>query len=337
MQTLVLEKKKIDLREFVQRRANESDCATLLKDEFRVVDKETGKVVCLYIKPSEDAAALDEIFNCCTTVKYQETFRTNGLKTTSRIFGYNPRNAIRKDFCSITSFATEQPNQHAKIMSGGAIAAKHYALHNSELYSEHLKTTSRIFGYNPRNAIRKDFCSITSFATEQPNQHAKIMSGGAIAAKHYALHNQELYSEHLKTTKERVVEDYRHADVPFTSGIINDNNPLCYHFDSGNFKDVWSAMIVLKKEIGGGYLSMPEYGVMCEVKDKSIFYFDGQSILHGVTPITKTRPDARRFSIVYYSLRAMWNCTPLREEIARARMRREQVENRRLLGKPVKT
>tara|TARA_R110000868_G_scaffold93311_1_gene258260 strand:- start:1071 stop:1907 length:837 start_codon:yes stop_codon:yes gene_type:complete len=278
MQTLVLEKKKIDLREFVQRRANESDCATLLKDEFRVVDKETGKVVCLYIKPREDADALSEIFDCCTTVKYQETFRTSGLKTTSRIFGYNPRNAIRKDFCSITSFATEQPNQHAKIMSGGAIAAKHYALHNSELYSEH-----------------------------------------------------------LKTTKERIVEDYRHADVPFTSGIINDNNPLCYHFDSGNFKDVWSAMIVLKKEIGGGYLSMPEYGVMCEVKDKSIFYFDGQSILHGVTPITKMRPDSRRFSIVYYSLRAMWNCTPLREEIARARMRREQVENRRLSGKPVKT
>jgi len=270
MQTLVLEKKKIDLREFVQRRANESDCETLLKDEFRLIDKESQKVVCLYIKPSEDAKALDDIFECCTEVKYQESYRTSGLKTTSRIFGYNPRNAIRKDFCSITSFATEQPNQHAKIMSGGAIAAKHYALHNSELYAEHLKTTT-----------------------------------------------------------ERVVEDYRHADVPFTSGIINDNNPLCYHFDSGNFKDVWSAMIVLKKDIGGGYLSMPEYGVMCEVKDKSIFYFDGQSILHGVTPITKLRPDSRRFSIVYYSLRAMWNCAPLREEIARARMRREQVEQKR--------
>ena len=270
MQTLVLEKKKIDLRQFVQRRANESDCETLLKDEFRLIDKESGKMVCLYIKPAEDAEALDDIFECCTEVKYQESYRTSGLKTTSRIFGYNPRNAIRKDFCSITSFATEQPNQHAKIMSGGAIAAKHYALHNADLYSEH-----------------------------------------------------------LNTTQERVVEDYRHADVPFTSGIINDNNPLCYHFDSGNFKDVWSAMIVLKKDIGGGYLSMPEYGVMCEVKDKSIFYFDGQSILHGVTPITKLRADSRRFSIVYYSLRAMWNCAPLREEIARARMRREQVEQKR--------
>lgn len=278
MQTLVLEKKKLNLREFVQRRANENDCPTLLKDEFRLIDKASGKVVCLYVKPTEDASALDEMFDCCTKVKYQETFRTSGLKT-----------------------------------------------------------TSRIFGYNPRNAIRKDFCSITSFATEQPAQHAKIVAGGAIAAKHYALHNPELYADHLKTTKERVVEDYRHADVPFTSGIINDNNPLCYHFDSGNFKEVWSAMIVLKRDIGGGYLSMPEYGVMCEVRDKTIFYFDGQNILHGVTPITKLKPDARRFSIVYYSLRAMWNCAPLREEIARARMRREQVELRRLTGNRVKT
>jgi hypothetical protein len=277
MQTLVRKKKKIDLTKFVQRRANENDCSTLLKDEFRLVDEDSGKVVCLYVKPTEDAAALDEMFDCCTKVKYQETYRTSGLKT-----------------------------------------------------------TSRIFGYNPRNAIRKDFCSSTSFATEQPAQHAKIMAGGAIAAKHYALHNPELYGEHLKTTQEKVVEDYRLADVPFTSGIINDNNPLCYHFDSGNFKEVWSAMIVLKRDIGGGYLAMPEYDVACEVKDKSIFYFDGQNILHGVTPITKLQPDSRRFSIVYYSLRAMWNCAPLREEIARARMRREQVEMRRLTGKPVK-
>lgn len=270
MQTLVLEKKKLNLREFVQRRANESDCPTLLKDDFRLIDKASGKVVCLYVRPAEDAAALDEMFDCCTKVNYQESTRTSGLRT-----------------------------------------------------------TSRIFGYNPRNAIRKDFCSITSFATEQPAQHAKIVAGGAIAAKHYALHSPELYADHLKTTKERVVEDYRYADVPFTSGIINDNNPLCYHFDSGNFKEVWSAMIVLKRDIGGGYLSMPEYGVMCEVRDKTIFYFDGQNILHGVTPITKLKPDARRFSIVYYSLRAMWNCAPLRDEIARARMRREQVEQKR--------
>jgi hypothetical protein len=274
MQTIVIEKKKIRIREFVQRRAEEADCQTLLKEDFRLIDKDSGKVVCLYVQPTEDHLVLDDIFNCCAKVKYQKTYRTNGLKT-----------------------------------------------------------TSRIFGYNPRNAIRKNFCSVASLAAEQPNQHAKIMSGGFIAAKHYAIHNPELYASHIETTKTSIVQDYRKTDLPFTSGIINDNNPLCYHFDSGNFKDVWSAMIVLKREITGGYLSMPEYGVMCEVADKSIFFFDGQNILHGVTPITKLNPDSRRFSIVYYSLRAMWDCSPLREEIARARNLRQEIETKRLSKK----
>jgi len=277
MQTLVIEKKKIDLKKFIQKRASENDCSVLFKDEFKLVDKATDRVVCVYIKPTEDEQTFSSIFDTCLNVKYTESIRTSGLKT-----------------------------------------------------------TSRIFGYNPRNAIRKDFCSATSLAAENPEMHAKLIKGGALAAKYYALTNKELYEEHLKTTKEKIVSDYRFADVPFTSGIINDNNPLCYHFDSGNFNNVWSAMIVLKKHIGGGYLSMPEYDINCEVADRSIFYFDGQSILHGVTPISKLAPDSRRFSIVYYSLKSMWNCQPLREEVARARMRREAVEMRRLKGEKVK-
>ena len=150
-----------------------------------------------------------------------------------------------------------------------------------------------------------------------------------MAAKYYALHNTELYQEHLATTHENIVDDFSLPDVPFTSGIINDNNPLCYHFDSGNFKNVWSAMIVLKHKTSGGYLAMPEYDLMCEVANHSIFFFDGQSILHGVTPIKKLASDSRRFSLVYYSLQSMWNCQPLREEIARARTRREEVEQKR--------
>ena len=270
MQNLRLKKRKIDLRQFVQRRAQDEDCPEILKDEFKLIDDHTGKIVALYCKPQNEDAVFDVLFNACVKTKFQETYRTSGLKT-----------------------------------------------------------TSRIFGYNPRNAIRKDFCSIASYAMEQPDLHARVIACGALAAKYYALHNPELYDAHLATTKSKVVSDFKFADVPFTSGIINDNNPLCYHFDSGNFKDVWSAMIVLKRDIRGGHLSMPEYGVSCEVSDKSIFYFDGQNILHGVTPIIKNRPDARRFSIVYYSLRAMWNCSPLNEEIARARMKREQIELKR--------
>lgn len=276
MQTLCLKKVNLDLSKYTHRRAAEDDFKTLLKEEFKLVDQDTGVVVALYCKPKEPG--LRDVFQACKETKFQETYRTSGLKT-----------------------------------------------------------TSRIFGFNPRNAIRKDFCSITSMATEQPEVHARILNGGKIAAKYYAIHNEQLYLEHLNTTNQKVVKDWKIEGVPFTSGIINDNNPLCYHFDSGNFKNVWSAMVVFKDGISGGHLSMPEYGIACEVSNESIFYFDGQSILHGVTPIKKLRADARRFSIVYYSLRAMWDCQPLREEIARARMRREAVEARRFKGEKVPT
>jgi len=271
MQTLSLKRRDINLREYCDRRAHEDDCTTLLKDEFKLVDEDTGRVVALYCKPTNETQTFNDIFHACTEVKYTTDYRTNGLKT-----------------------------------------------------------TSRIFGYNPRNAIRKDWCSAASLAFDAPELHQRVLAGGALAAKYYALHNEELYQEHLKTTEEKIVTDFRLPDVPFTSGIINDNNPLCYHFDSGNFKNVWSAMIVLKHKVSGGYLAMPEYDVMCEVANHSIFYFDGQSILHGVTPIAKLADDSRRFSLVYYSLQAMWNCQPLRDEIARARMRREEVEQKRL-------
>lgn len=271
MQTITLPKKKINLLEFTHRPANEDDYEKLLTEEFKIVDESTGKVVALYCKPKDELGLMGEVFGACSRTKFQTSHRTNGLKS-----------------------------------------------------------TSRIFGYNPRNAIRKDFCSLTSYGVEQPVEHAKIIQGGAIAAKYYALNNPELYESHLSSTKEKVVDDFRLPEVPFTSGIINENNPLCYHFDSGNFKDVWSAMMVFKDGISGGYLSMPEYGVACEVAHNSIFYFDGQSILHGVTPIKRLNPNAKRFSIVYYSLRGMWNCQPLIEEIARARMRREAVESNRL-------
>lgn len=278
MQTICLPKKQINLREFVQRRAAESDCPEILREEFKLIDEETGRVIALYCKPNDENERFKELFDACMSIKYSTTHRTSGLKT-----------------------------------------------------------TSRIFGFNPRNAIRKDFCSIASLATEQPKQNQTILNGGALAAKYYAIHNPELYDAHLATTKTKIVDEFQLPNVPFTSGIINDNNPLCYHFDAGNFKGVWSAMIVLKHKIGGGFLSMPEYGVACEVAHNSIFYFDGQSILHGVTPIQKLAEDSRRFSIVYYSLRAMWDCQPLRDEIARARMRREAVEQRRLRGEKVKS
>ncbi len=58
--------------------------------------------------------------------------------------------------------------------------------------------------------------------------------------------------------------------------------------------------------------------------------FDGQSILHGVTPINKVSPKGYRFSIVYYTLKRMWQCLEVDEELVRVRQKKTERERTRM-------
>lgn len=195
-----------------------------------------------------------------------------------------------------------------------------------------LKTNSRTIGYLPRVALRRDFCTATSLANESPADHTAAVSAARIAAFHYAQHNPAGYATHLAAAQEKIKPEWRLFDTPFTSGIINDNNPLKYHFDSGNIKGVWSAMFGFKRHIQGGYLHLPEYGVALEIADNSLSLFNGQGLIHGVTPITKTAPDAHRFTCVFYSLQAMWRCEGIDDELKRIQRVRSERERKRAAG-----
>ena len=193
-----------------------------------------------------------------------------------------------------------------------------------------LSSKSRIFGFRPRQPIRGDYCSSTSLAKEMPDIHARVCNLALQIEKYYEKYNPEGYKAHQAQTDEKIKDIWKlNQKSIFTSGIINKNNPLKYHFDSGNFNDVYSLMIVFKEGIQGGYLSLPEYGIGFELRNNSIIMFDGQSIMHGVTPIIYTTPDSHRFSIVYYSLKQMWKCLNMTEELARIRNRKTERERTR--------
>jgi hypothetical protein len=116
----------------------------------------------------------------------------------------------------------------------------------------------------------------------------------------------------------------------FTSGIINKNNQLNYHFDRGNFRNVYSNMIAFKKDMGGGHLSIPEYDIGLEISDSSVSLFDGQKILHGVTPLKPLTEEAYRFTLVYYSLEQMWKCESPQEELERVKKLKTDSARKRL-------
>lgn len=182
-----------------------------------------------------------------------------------------------------------------------------------------LKTQSRIFGFMPRVVMRADYCRSASLSQESPVEHSIVCQYGIKIANLYSQFSPEIYAKHEAILKEKVLNDYQIKDSPFTSGIINKNNTLKYHFDSGNFRGVYSAMAVFKRDIEGGHLSLPEYGLGIELTNNSVFMFDGQDVLHGVTPIKRLSTNAMRYSIVYYSMQQMWQCLPLNEEVARIR------------------
>ena len=189
-----------------------------------------------------------------------------------------------------------------------------------------LISQSKIFGYSPRLAIRKNWCTSTALTQTHPKQHMVIADFGKELVKYYEQYFPDIFQMHKEKVKNEVKDDWVMEGTPFTSGIINKNNRLNYHFDSGNFRDVLSNMIVFKKGTSEGYLIIPEFDIALEVSDKSLTIFNGQDILHGVSDIIYDVPDGYRYSIVYYSLQQFWKCETITDELIQARKMKTQKE-----------
>lgn len=192
-----------------------------------------------------------------------------------------------------------------------------------------LVSRSKVFGYLPREVIRKDYCSSSALSREHPDTHRYICEFGALLAKFYEKYCPDTFKMHMELTNEKILKDWQIDRSPFTSGIINKNIALKYHFDAGNIKNVYSNMVSFKKDCAGGHLAIPEYNIGLEIANKSMLLFDGQAIMHGVTPFKLESLDAYRYTLVYYTLRDMWSCKPINEEIARIRQVKFERELRR--------
>lgn len=265
MLTLDVIPKYLDLDEYVKRTALEDDYAELVTEDTLVLVEGVPRI--LYLKLDWD---FSEMVKILSRIEYQQSERTGGLKTTSRVFGYQPRVALRRDFCTATSLSAEDPAANELVCSFGDRI--------EQIYREHFPAT---------------------------------------------------YQVHAGLAREKILPEWKIGDSPFTSGIINKNNPLKYHFDAGNFEQVCSLMLGFKRDVVGGHLSCPELGIGFEIANNSLLIFDGQSILHGVTPIKRLTPSAYRYTVVYYTLKGMWNCAPLTEEIARIRKVKTEREKKR--------
>jgi len=111
--------------------------------------------------------------------------------------------------------------------------------------------------------------------------------------------------------------DWQMADAFWTSGVINKNSPHNFHLDNDNSRNGYSAMITMKNNMSGGYLVFPEYRLAIEVTNRSMIFFCGKDIIHGVSPMN-LKPSGYRYSIVYYTTADLRYCNSYEEEMQKA-------------------
>lgn len=193
-----------------------------------------------------------------------------------------------------------------------------------------LVTNSRTFGYMPRRAIMADYCHESDVRAIGAKPSLIFKNFSRELEQYYQQFFPEKHAEHRRTVEEKILPEWRIKGSPFTSGIVNKDNKLLYHRDAGNFKGLYSNMVAFKKDVEGGRLCLPEFGIKFEIADESLLIFDGQEYVHGVTPIMKTSTGAYRYTVVWYSLEQMWQCLPLQEESKRIQTKKTEREKNRV-------
>jgi len=181
-----------------------------------------------------------------------------------------------------------------------------------------LPTQSSVFGSLPRIALRNDYCRFSAQTKNEKNNANILFSFLPKLIEIYKTYLPTQHEHDLKVIQENVNSDYLIKEkTPFTTANINVNHAIKYHKDTGNFRNNLSNVLILRGGIAGGELVFPEYGFALSQEDGYLAIFDGQSEIHGVMPIIKTKENPYRASIVYYTLENMKHCYPFKMEVSR--------------------
>ena len=187
-----------------------------------------------------------------------------------------------------------------------------------------LPTKSSVFGALPRVAMRNDFCRFSNKTSEEKQNTNKLFTFQETLCNIYKKYLPELYEYDLEKARGKINDDYRLIDTPYTTANINVNHAIKYHKDSGNIKNSFSNVLILKENCTGGELVLPEYRVALEQADGALCIFSGQKEIHGVMPIKPYKEDFYRASIVYYTLAQLEHCYPYKEEVTRLNTKKRE-------------
>lgn len=194
--------------------------------------------------------------------------------------------------------------------------------------------THRTFGYQPPQPIRRRYgCSRSQFNTDHPEATATLGEFCRLAEHVFRTHATEVFESTTEAVLSNIGVPWRIVGTPWTSGIINQTAALPYHTDKGNVPRSWSAMLGARHNVADGYLHLADYNCYLPVEHGSISIFDGQSVVHGVTPMRVTGSHAQRVTVVVYAKNDMCKCSANpADEARRAAIEATFAEDRRLNG-----
>lgn len=181
---------------------------------------------------------------------------------------------------------------------------------------------SRTFGYLARSVVfKRNGCRTCGGAQLAPAVHAEICDAAHVLGKVL-----------VDALPERAGDLDRAAEIkpewriggPWTSGVVNFDSPLPYHFDANNMP-CWSAMPVIRRGVRGGHLHIPAYDLVIACRDGDVVMFPGYELIHGVTPLRRVG-DGYRISAVYYTVAQMRLCGTVDGELERGRTLRTERE-----------
>lgn len=273
-----------------------------------------------------------------------KTFELNKIRNCEELIKQTPS---KKDYTLVinenTLFTKNGVNVglYIKIDSNAAQAIRKASLQTKYVKTYRtnaLPTQSSVFGSLPRVALRNDYCRFSAQTKSEKTNTNILFNFLPYLTEIYKTYLPKQYEHDLNVISENVNTDYILQDkAPFTTANINVNHAIKYHRDSGNFRGNLSNVLILRDGIIGGELVFPEYGFALAQEDSYLAIFDGQSEIHGVMPIMKTKENPYRASIVYYTLENMKHCYPFKMEVERLQNVASVRANNRAVNKDPRT
>ncbi len=187
------------------------------------------------------------------------------------------------------------------------------------------------FGSRPPNPVFSLAASQCQFNSQCPAWYDAICELGAELEWLYSEHEPAKYQAQ-KATVTAIHPDWVLPKTSvYTQGVLNDANVLGYHYDRDNVPNGFSAMVYFKQRISGGNLLLPQLQAKLVCEDETYVLFDGQSLIHAVTPILKKDPThSYRYSFVFYARQSMIGLGSFDEELKKTKKKEMELRFRKV-------